>query len=247
MKALPLFVGIGCMAATPLSPSFGAEPVRGPKAMPIVVFGDSTTAPRDTVKIYADLLKEELPPKGLAVDISNAGVGGNSTLDAKARFQKDVVARRPALVVIQFGINDSTINVWKKPPESRPPVSKSQFAAHLEYFIDTLHRQHCKVILMTPNPMRWTPALKNLYGKAPYLPNDPDGFNVTLRAYAECVRTVAKKKKVSLVDVYAEFQNYGKQHPLDDLLLDGMHPNDQGHRMVADLLIAEIVRITGSK
>lgn len=247
MRISAQIMRMGLLTAALLGPVFGAQPARGGKPMSIVLFGDSTTAPRDSVRIYADCLKEDLPRKGLAVAITNAGVGGNSTVEAKARFQKDVLASRPALVVIQFGINDSTANVWKKPPETKPPVSRNQYIANLEHFVDALRRQNCKVILMTPNPMRWTPTLKGLYGKSPYRPDDPDGFNVTLQPYAECVRAVAKKKNVPLVDVYAEFQKYGREKPLDDLLLDGMHPNDKGHRLVADLLLAAIEKIKGAK
>ena len=98
---------------------------------------------------------------------------------------------------------------------------------------------------MTPNPIYWTPALKSYYGKPPYLPDDPDGFNVTLREYAQAVRQLAEKQKIPLVDVYAAFENYGKMKNknVNDLLLDGMHPNDKGHRIVADLLINEIVNL----
>lgn len=247
MRKLALAVVAGHLVATGNDSAWSAGLAGQRSPMTIVAFGDSTTASRGTVKIYAECLKEDLPAKGLPVNLFNAGVGGNTTADAKARFKKDVLTRRPALAIIQFGINDSTINVWKNPPETKPPVSPSQYSAHLEYFIDTLRRQNCAVILMTPNPMRWTPNLKQLYGKAPYLPDEPDGFNVSLRNYAECVRTLAKKKNVPLIDVYAAFQKYGQDQPMDDLLLDGMHPNDKGHRLVADLLIAEISRLKGLK
>jgi lysophospholipase L1-like esterase len=97
---------------------------------------------------------------------------------------------------------------------------------------------------MTPNPMRWTSALMKMYGKPPYRPDDLDGFNVMLRAYAGCVRDVARKYTVPVVDVYAAFQRYGKDRgkSIDNLLLDGMHPNDRGHRLVADLLIKAILK-----
>ena len=101
---------------------------------------------------------------------------------------------------------------------------------------------------MTPNPMRWTPALKQMYGKPPYRPDAPDGFNEILQTYADCVQGVANKHAVPLVDVYAAFQAYGKDKgkSIDELLLDGMHPNDKGHRLVADLLIKEILQTKAS-
>ena len=222
----------------------GVEPGHDGKPVTIVAFGDSTTAPRGSLRTYADCLRSDLPGKGLAVEVVfNAGVGGNSTEGAKARFAKDVLDRHPDIAVIQFGINDSTVNVWAKPPATQAPVTPDQYAANLTCFIEALRKQNCAVILMTPNPMRWTPALTNLYGKPPYRPADPDGLNETLRPYAERVRAVARTNNVPVVDVYKAFQEYGKVkgQSTDDLLLDGMHPNDKGHRLVADLLIDEIM------
>jgi hypothetical protein len=73
---------------------------------------------------------------------------------------------------------------------------------------------------MTPNPMCWTNELKHMYGKPPFLPNDPDGFNVTLREYAQAVRDLAKRLHIPLVDVSAAFSAYGKEEnpSIKDLL-----------------------------
>ena len=239
-------IAVGCMTGMSLSGFvFGAEAPHAGKAVTVVAFGDSTTAPRGALQVYADCLKSELPKKGIQAEIINAGVGGNTTEAAKARFGKDVLDRHPDLVVIQFGINDSTVDVWKKPPATESRVTEKQYAENLERFVDTLRKSGCNVILMTPNPMRWTRVLKGAYGRPPYRPDDPDGFNVTLRPYAECVRAVAKNKKVPLVDVYAAFQSYGnvKGQSVDDLLLDGMHPNGKGHRLAADLLTGAILKL----
>ena len=86
-----------------------------------------------------------------------------------------------------------------------------------------------------------------LYGKPPYLPKDSDGLNVTLIPYVQGVRDLAKKHKVPLVDVYATFQAHGKVEgkSVDGLLLDGMHPNDEGQRMIADMLIETILKQQG--
>jgi lysophospholipase L1-like esterase len=235
---------VGACLVFAAGPAVGAEPPSAVKPVTVVVFGDSTTAPRPSVRVYADCLRSDLPGKGMAVEVINAGVGGNSTRNARARFEKDVLDRHPDRVVIQFGINDSTVNVWAKPPATQAPVTRDQYAANLQYFIQALREQGADVILMTPNPMRWTPKLRELYGKPPYRPADPDGLNVTLGPYAACVREVAAGNNVPLVDVYAAFQAYGavKGQSVDDLLLDGMHPNDRGHRIIADLLMGEIMK-----
>lgn len=214
--------------------SFGADV--------IVLFGDSTTAKRGPVNIYANHLSRELKED----KVINAGVPGNTTKMARARFEKDVLSRNPSLVVIQFGINDSTVDVHRTPPAKESRVSLEDYEKNLRYFIASLKEKGVKVIVMTPNPLRWTKRLKELYGKPPYKADDPDGFNVTLSKYAAAVRRIARLEKIPLIDVDAEFKSYaksGENCSVDDLLLDGMHPNNKGHKIVADLLIAEIRKL----
>ena len=210
---------------------------------PIVAFGDSTTAPRKNVRIYADLLERELPKQGIEAQVFNAGVPGNNTENGRKRFQEDVLDRNPETVVIQFGINDSAIDVWKDPPATQSRLAKDRYRENLAYFIAELKAREITPILMTPNPMRWAERTLELYGKAPYLPDDADGFNIILKDYAQTARDVAKETGVVLVDVYELFQAYDAQEgqTMDDLMLDGMHPNDAGHRLVAEALMGVIV------
>jgi lysophospholipase L1-like esterase len=237
LRAVALALGAGFLA--------GATPPPGKAPFTIVAFGDSTTAPRGALPVYADCLRQDLPRHGLPVRVINAGVGGNTTEAGRARFVRDVLDRKPDLVILQFGINDAAVDVWKTPPASQPRVSLERYVANLEFFIESLQAQQRSVLLMTPNALCWTPALKQRYGKAPYRPDAVDGFNVLLQAYAEAARVVAKRKGVPLIDVYAAFQRHGKTpgQAIDDLLLDGMHPNSQGQRLVADLLLPEILKL----
>lgn len=218
----------------------GTAPPTGRKPLKIVAFGDSTTAPRGTLRVYAELLAEELPRRGQPATVINAGVGGNTTVAARTRFQKSVLAHQPDVVVIQFGINDSAIDVWKNPPATTSRVARQDYLANLRFFIQTLKKEDVRVILMTPNPLRWTPKLKELYGKAPFDPADPDGFNLTLKEYAAGMRELAKDEGVTLLDIDREFRSWKGAGGVDALLLDGMHPGDMGQRIVAGALIAEL-------
>ncbi len=209
----------------------------------IVAFGDSTTAPRGNLKVYADILQEALP----GAQVLNAGVGGNHTAMARRRFETDVLKHQPDLVLIQFGINDSAVDVSRG--ASQPRVSRQDYEANLRYFVTALQARSARVILMTPNALCWTDRLRKVYGKPPYRPDDPDGFNVTLRDYAEIVRRVAAGAAAPLVDVLAAYDRHLETpgHARGDLLLDGMHPNAEGQRLVADLLLEEIRKMRSFK
>jgi lysophospholipase L1-like esterase len=210
----------------------------------IVAFGDSTTASRGELKIYADTLEKELAEHGLPVRVINAGIGGNHTDHARARFEKDVLSRDPDTVIIQFGINDAAVDVWKDPPATEPRVPLEKYEKNLRHFIHVLAKRDVSVVLMTPNPLRWTRKMREMYGKPPYLPHDKDGFNIILRAYAEKVRQIATTENIPLIDVYRIFEETeGKDgRSVAELLLDGIHPNDPGHRLLADQLIALLLK-----
>lgn len=51
---------------------------------------------------YCDVLRDRLPDW----QVYNMGKGGHSTLDMQQRFERDVIALRPRLVVIMGGTND---------------------------------------------------------------------------------------------------------------------------------------------
>lgn len=217
-----------------------------PKPRKIVALGSSTTARRGAVRhVYCDRLDSMLRDRGLPVEIVNSGVGGSTTEHSRERFQRDVLEHNPELVTIMLGGNDSAIDVWKNPPATGPRVAKQRYAENLRYFVKTLKGAKVKVILMTPPPFRWTEKLKELYGKPPYGVSDPWGFSAGIGEYSDVVRTIAREEDVPLVDVFAAFQQYDRVEgqSVDDLLLDGMHPNDKGHALIAERLAPVIEKM----
>jgi len=208
----------------------------------IVAFGDSTTAPRGPLQTYSAILAENSSMSDLPFRVINAGIGGNNTNHARDRFDRDVLRHKPDVVVIQFGINDAAVDVWKTPPATESRVSLEEFESNLRYFVNTLKDAGTQVILMTPNPLRWTPKMKELYGRPPYQPDREDGCNVRLLLYADVVREISRTRSVRLVDVFKLFEaaGSGRDRSVDDLLLDGIHPNEQGHQLIAEQLLPHI-------
>jgi lysophospholipase L1-like esterase len=203
----------------------------------IVAFGDSTTAPRESVSVFAERLQTRLANAGRAVRVINAGVPGGNTRQARERFERDVIAKHPDFATISFGINDSAVDVFQGATEPRVPLT--DFERNISWMVDQLQRRGIRPILMTPNPVAWTDQLKELYAKPPYRPDEPDGWNLLLKDYAQAVRRVAKTQKVPLVDTYEFFQDHAARpdHDLNELMTDGMHPNNLGQELIADHLM----------
>ncbi len=211
----------------------------------IVAFGDSTTASRASLTAYPTLLERDLNARGsVTCQVINAGVPGNTTTMGRKRFETDVLAVRPTLVIVQFGINDSAFDVWKNPPATTPRVPVEEYRKNLRHFVEASRETGAAVILMTPNPLRWTPAMKKMYGKPPYDPSRPDGFNLTLVAYVDAMRALAKEMNVPLLDVARVYAALPPES-VDALLPDGMHPSQRGHDLVAQLLTDVIMANPG--
>src|SRR5439155_722694 len=79
----------------------------------IVTLGDSITrGVRAGVKAeetFAALLQKDLRGRDIQADVVNVGIGGERTDQALQRLAKDVIALKPAVVVIMYGTNDSYV------------------------------------------------------------------------------------------------------------------------------------------
>jgi lysophospholipase L1-like esterase len=219
----------------------------------IVALGDSTTAKArewapEIQQVYAECLPGALASHGISAVVVNAGIGDTTTRQAIARLDRDVRRHRPDIVVVQFGINDSWIDV--DAGRTRPRLSRAEYRGNLRTIIRRVKGDGAKVVLMTPNPMRWgDPYYIKAFTQHPGLldVSKERGIDQLLDAYAEDVRAVAKSEAVALVDVFAAFEQYGaiRGQSVNDILLagDGIHPNQAGQHLVCKLLTLRIVEI----
>jgi lysophospholipase L1-like esterase len=208
------------------------------ESLVVVAFGDSTTAPREGVTVYTELLQSHWQERQPPVRVVNAGVQGDDTRRARARFRADVLANSPTLVIFLFGIHDATVDLWESPPAIVPRVPLSSFCDNLVSMAKTLRVRGSIPVFCTPTPLAWSEETLRLYGASPYLPNDVDGFNVLLYDYVAAIHELAGQLAIPLVDLDAAFRQYESDAvpPWQSLLLDGMHPNDEGHLLMARLM-----------
>jgi len=227
-----------------------ADLPRGSIPMPpvAIMFGDSTTARRPGLvkEPYSVRVQKALEEAGSTLAIANQGIGGDSTRNALARFERDVLALSPRIVVLQFGINDAAVDVWQDPPAAGPRVPPAEFAANLRQMVRELRRRRVAVILMTTNRIYWSQTYRDLYGRPPYDVNDPEGFNrLHLDRYNDLIREIAANEQVPLVDVNAAYAAHA--NPAELLLPDLLHPADAGHELVAKLLVANILAVENAR
>ncbi|WP_298372328.1 GDSL-type esterase/lipase family protein [uncultured Bradyrhizobium sp.] len=100
-------------------PNFANSLVRGkPK---IVAIGSSTTAGEGSIKPYPDRLPVllQIPYPNAKITMVNQGIGGQEAPIELERFDTDVIAEKPDLVIWQVGTNA----VWQSPDLKPPPPS----------------------------------------------------------------------------------------------------------------------------
>lgn len=210
------------------------------EVLTIVAFGDSTTALRAgrIDLVYAQRLEAILGERHGEVEVINAGVGGSHTgriadngrhgganRHATDRFESAVLEKQPDIVVIQFGINDSYVDRGGEESSSR--ITLDDYRRNLTYFVQTLHEQEVQVVLMTPN--QFGASLEPWRQER-------------LSRYVQAMREVADQTQTPLVDIWAMYDGFEAATgvSVDALLLDGVHPNDFGHALVAERLADQI-------
>jgi lysophospholipase L1-like esterase len=195
-------------AATPL-----ADRIATGEETRIVCFGDSITGiyyhtggHRAWSHLLGDQLAQAWPRARLIV--FNAGVSGNTTADALARLDADVLAHRPHLVVMKFGMNDTA------------RLSAGDFRANLHALCDRIRDAGSELLLLTPNGVD---------------PGDAGRPPEKVAAYAAIVREVGRERGLPVADVRAAFAAVQASDPADWLRLmsDTIHPNLRGHALIA--------------
>ena len=90
------------------APESAPQPTPANDHRPVIVcFGDSLTEGHGAEygKSYPDYLQSDLDARGYHYRVVNEGISGNTTKDGVERLN-DVIALKPAVVVVEFGGND---------------------------------------------------------------------------------------------------------------------------------------------
>ncbi|HEV8190667.1 MAG TPA: GDSL-type esterase/lipase family protein [Ktedonobacterales bacterium] len=187
----------------------------------IVFFGDSLTEGCDGAS-YLALLRERVACDATmrAVDLINAGVGGDTVVNLARRISQDVVPHQPDWVVVFIGVNDhrtwyvrhvpltrGTYRSWRyfrDEKQVRGGISPARFTDGLRAVVDQLTlRTSARVALCTPATVG-----ESLTSHAWHL----------LERYADATRSVASERTCRLIDLHAVFAAELAQLPPRPLL-----------------------------
>ena len=196
----------------------------------IVTLGDSITkGVRPGVQkdqTFAALLERSLSTQGLAIEVVNAGIGGERTDQALKRLD-EIIALKPHLVTIMYGTNDSAVDRGKK--SSR--LSSAKYRANLAQIVNRLKAAGIAPVLMTEPCM----------GDAQRLNGVDEHPNVSLEKFTNHCRQIARELDVLLVD---HFRYWTRQNEsgidVGQWTTDQCHPNPEGHRQIAARMLPAV-------
>ena len=222
MRTITLLLSsVSLLSAAPLKTAQllaeGKEPVR------IVCIGDSITGiyyHSGGLRAYPEMLQialQKIHPQA-QITIRNAGISGDTTTRGLLRLERDVLAHKPHLVTIMFGMNDLV----------RTPVA--DFQNNLREIIRQCRAIDAEVILCTQNSVvenpKWPPA--------------------KVAEFTQAIRDIAKAESLPVADCYAAVESIHEKDALEWTLLlsDRIHPNMAGHKLFAETIAQTI---TGQK
>ena len=224
VMALILFWGFSCTLLAQEN---------GDREMRVVLFGDSMTEGLgvETPKSFGKRLENQLRDVGLPVRVLNAGKGPDRTDLAIARMQQDVIVKQPDVVLIMYGAYDAMVDSGKT--KARIPLNV--YSKQLTQIISFLKGINVTPILMTSPTLSMSATMD----REPYASAGP---NFLLTHYMETCRKLSKEARVPLVDhfgTWEKMESEGKD--LNTLRVDGFHPNEEGHKHMADLIFPVLV------
>ena len=193
----------------------------------IVFLGDSITQGGAGPNGYITMLRKMITDKhpDLGIECIGAGISGNKVPDLQKRVERDVIAKKPTIVVIYIGIND----VWHGEKDPARGTDPQRFAAGLKEVIGKLTASGARVVLCTPT----------LIGEKK---NGANSLDAKLDQYSDISRGLAKELGLPLCDLRKAFVDYVAAHNLDDaekgiLTGDRVHLNGAGNKLVAETML----------
>lgn len=205
-----------------------------PKTMRVIVLGDDFAAARTEVtRPWSARLEASLEARspGVRIEVENVASSGLTTASALHRLRRDVLARDPDVVLLQFGFQDSLVDVSLD--ADFPRVSPGAFRSNLVDLVTAVRSGGAEVILVQSGALVWTENLKATFNEPPYDPSEPFGLDRLNEAYASVVKDVSVNLDAPLIPLHEADRLRGEE-AVRAMRTDGMRPNGEGHAWVAE-------------
>lgn len=159
----------------------------------------------------------------------NLSIDGDCTRLLLARIRHDLESRhdKSSKVIVALGVNDSRLH------DEQPFMDISEYRSNLAKILEVISEYSDKVIFigLTPcNELKTTPVARST---TVYL-------NKRIMLFEDALAEFCKEQQVEFLPL---FEDFGKAQAKEDMLPDGIHPNDKGHQLIANKVIPALEKI----
>lgn len=178
--------------------------------------------------------------------VSNTAKFGNTLIKGIAKLKNDIAKDSPDIVLIEYGGNDCDYD-WDEianHPEAvhEPKTDFKQFEKQLTETVEFLKNHKIIPVLMTLPPLNADRYLKWVSKNNPLAEVNILKWlgSVTKiywwqERYSSTIIRVAEATKTRWIDIRGAFLQYPDFNKF--LCVDGIHPNQDGHRIIADKIL----------
>ena len=205
------------------------EKIQIKKDSKILFIGDSITdvkfnrRKRFTIKcknVYALQLKKRFKKYSKNIKVEIKGVASNRTYHVYDRLTSDCISLKPDVVIMLIGVNDAWENYV---PEKYPPLLRP-----MEPHIREIYRR-LRTELPNTQILYLMPFLIDaVEEKFPY--------HKTLDEFREVLKSIALENGATVLDLQEVFYQAQKSVEPKKLAVDGIHPTNLGHKVMADAI-----------
>lgn len=217
----------------------------------VIVWGDSILkgiiSSEDLTQIRpSEINALQMAGEKLAIEINNKSIYGAHIIKLQSTQTKNLNKGLTAdIALIESGTNDCDYewnDVCTKPfSEITQKVPLADFKRIASEMVDTSRENKITPVLVTAPDLAipyWKEYITRGLDKekiAQFIGHDPYVLLRNQEEYMEALRQIAKEKNVQLIDMRVEFRK--TSDPMSLMCKDGVHPNLEGHKFMADVFV----------
>ena len=172
-------------------------------------------------------MRNYLESKNEDFQVYNLGVSGEATEDLIERVESETKAREPNAIIFAIGINDAQFIH----SQNSNRISEGNFKTNLT----TLFKNAQKLV-KTVMFIGLTPVDESRTTPIPWH-TDVSYFKKNIRAFDSIIEEFCKEKNLTYISMEGVLEN--------EDLVDGLHPNAEGHRKMFEKIKPEIENSIG--
>lgn len=175
-------------------------------------------------KIYALQAAKKLKKRHKKLKFFYKGIASDRTYLVYDRLTRDCISLHPDVIVMLIGVNDA----WEHyVPEQYPPLLRPM-EPHMNEIYRRLKTELPDAQLLVLLPF----LIDTMPEKAP--------FHRILDEYRQTLHNMAEQNGAEIIDLQAVFYDAQKKIPPVQLAVDGIHPTNLGHKIIADEVLKKL-------